>query len=171
MDVWEILNRVYQPLYQRVQIFGRRLAAAGYTARWSWYNLHASRRGDEYKIEYFPIPVIDAGHWCDVIFELDSICVDAHFTNEQAKKLRWNRVVWPFELYGVEDYTEDLYTPGMNKSDIPERITRYGGEIGVAFSMPWESTDEEILSIVNACREWNAHNGAAAAPAEPPTET
>ena len=61
MDTWDILNSVYGALYQRVQILGRELAAAGYAARWSWYNLHATRRGDEYKVELFPIPVITVG--------------------------------------------------------------------------------------------------------------
>ncbi|MDE7219334.1 MAG: hypothetical protein K2O45_06915 [Oscillospiraceae bacterium] len=160
MDAWEILNRVYEPLYQRVQRLGQQLAAAGYTARWSWYNLHASRRGDEYKVEFFPIPVITAGHWCDVILELDSICVDAHLTNEQARKFRWNRIPWAFEIYGVENYTEDLYSPGMSKEGLPDRIARYGGEIGVAFSMPNDCGDDEIVKIVDACREWDTHNGA-----------
>ena len=100
MDTWEFLNSVYGPLFQRVQVLGRKMAVAGYTAKWSWYNLHATRRGDEYKVELFPIPVITVGKWCDVILELDSICVDAHFTNEQAQALRWKRVIWPFEHGG-----------------------------------------------------------------------
>ena len=158
MDTWEFLNSVYEPLYQRVQILGRKLAIAGYTARWSWYNLHATRRGDEYKVELFPIPVITVGRWCDVILELDSICVDTHLDNEQAQKFRWNRVIWPFELYGVENYTEDLYYPGMSRTELPERIRRFGGEIGVAFSMPMDCEDDEILKIVDACREWDTHN-------------
>ena len=159
MDTWEFLNRVYEPLHQRVQRLGRQLAITGYTARWSWYNLHASRRGDEYKVEFFPIPVISVGQWCDVILELDSICVDAHLTNEQARTFRWKRIPWPFEIYGVENYTEDLYVPGMSKDELPDRIARYGGEIGVAFSMPADCGDDEILSIVDACREWNTHIG------------
>lgn len=159
MDAWEALNSIYEPMYQRVQMLGRRLAAAGYTARWSWYNMHASRRGDEYKVEFFPIPVITAGRWCDVIVELDSICVDAHLTNEQGRAFRWKRIPWPFELYGVEDYTEDLYLPGMSKDELPERIARYGGKLGIAFSMPLDCGDDEIVKIVDACREWNTHNG------------
>lgn len=157
MDTWEFLNRVYEPLFRRVQSIGKRLAIEGYTAKWSWYNLHASRRGDEYKVEYFPIPVINVGEWCDVIIELESVCVDAHFSNEQARALRWSRIIWPFELYGVENYTEDLYVPGMPRGELPERIAKYGGEIGVAFSMPWDCEDGEIVKIVNACREWGAH--------------
>ena len=158
MDTWEALNRVYEPLFQRVQRLGRQLAMTGYTARWSWYNLHASRRGDEYKVEFFPIPVISVGKWCDVILELDSICVDAHLTNEQARSFRWKRIPWPFEIYGVENYTEDLYAPGMSRDELPERIARYGGEIGVAFSMPMDCEDGEILQIIDACREWDTHN-------------
>jgi len=166
MDTWEFLNQIYEPLFSRVQALGRQLAVAGYTARWSWYNLHASRRDGEYKVEMFPIPVITVGHWCDVILELDSICVDAHLDNDKARSFRWNRVPWPFEVYGVEQYTADLWDPGMARSDLPDRIARYGGEIGVAFSMPWDSGDDEILNIVNACREWDTHIGPAAKNAE-----
>ena len=157
MDTWDFLNQVYEPMFRRVQGLGRQLAIAGYTATWSWYNLHACRRGNEYKVELFPIPVITVGNWCDVILELDSICVDAHLDNDQARKFRWGRVPWAFEIYGIEDYTEDLYSPGMSRSELPERIAKYGGEIGVAFSMPWESGDDEIMNIVNACREWGTH--------------
>ena len=46
MDTWEFLNGVYEPLFHRVQSIGRRLAIEGYAAKWSWYNLHASRRGN-----------------------------------------------------------------------------------------------------------------------------
>ena len=159
MDTWEFLNRVYEPMFTRVQALGRKLAIAGYTAKWSWYNLHAVRRGDEYKVEFFPIPVITVGKWCDVILELDSICVDAHLANEQARNFRWKRVPWPFEVYGVEDYTADLYADGMSRDELPERIARYGGEIGVAFSVPADFSDDDILQIVNACREWDTHNG------------
>ena len=60
----------------------------------------------------------------DVIVELDAICVDAHLSNEQGRTFRWKRIPWPFELYGVEDYTEDLYLPGMSKDELPERIAR-----------------------------------------------
>ena len=158
MDTWEFLNSVYEPLFRRVQSLGHCLAAAGYRARWSWYNLHASRRGDSYEVEFFPIPVIEVGHWCDVIVELDSICVDTHMTNEQAKKFRWNRLFWPFEVYPVDNYTEDLYAPGMDKNEIPARIAKYGGEIGLAFFMPLECKDEEVQGIVDACREWDTHN-------------
>ena len=77
---------------------------------------------------FFPLPQ-------GLIIELESICVDTHLSNEQARAFRWNRLIWPFELYGVENYAEDLYVPGMSRSELPERIAKYGGEIGVAFSI------------------------------------
>ena len=30
MDAWDALNSIYEPMFQRVQMLGRRLAAAGY---------------------------------------------------------------------------------------------------------------------------------------------
>ena len=62
MDTWEFLNGMYEPLFQRVQSIGRKLAIEGYAAKWSWYNLHASQRGDEYKVEYFPFRLSTWGH-------------------------------------------------------------------------------------------------------------
>lgn len=157
MDVWEILNAVYEPMFQRVQLLGRKIAVAGYNAKWSWYNLHASRRGEKYLVEFFPIPVISVGTWCDVILELDSICVDAHLTNEQARNFRWNRVPWPFEVYGLEDYTEDLYRPGMDLDELPGRIERYGREVGLAIPLSLDCRDEVIVEIADACRKWDTH--------------
>ena len=48
----------------------------------------------------------------------------------------------------------------MAREDLAERIRQYGGEIGVAFSMPAaECGADEILAIVDACREWDTHVG------------
>lgn len=156
-DTWEILNRVYEPLYRRVQAAGRQLAGAGYTARWGWYNLHSSLRNGEYQVEFFPIPVITVGHWCDILLEPDSICVDARLTCEQAQAFDWNAVPWAFQLYGAEDYTEDLYRPGMRLEELSERIAQYGQDIGIAIPLPVDCTDVELLTIADACRQWNTH--------------
>lgn len=159
MGVWETLNGVYEQLYRRVQSIGKALAEAGYTARWGWYNLHGSVRDGEYRVELFPVPVITVGHWCEVILELDCVCVDAHLTCDQARVFDWKDLSWPFEVYGVEDYTEDLYRPGMSRDGLPELIKQYGGEIGVAFALPKDCGDDEVMAIVNACREWDTHVG------------
>ena len=75
MDTWEFLNGVYEPLFHRVQSIGRRLAIEGYAAKWSWYNLHASRRGNEYQGGDFSIPVINVGARGDVVIGLGCILV------------------------------------------------------------------------------------------------
>lgn len=157
MDTWEILNSVYGRLYRRVQDIGGQLAAAGYTARWGWYNLHASLREGEYRVELFPVPVITAGRWCDVVLELDGICVDAHLSCGQARAFDWRAVPWPFEVYGVEDYTQDLYRPGMSLDGLPERVARYGRDVGLAVSLPSDCPGGEIVAIADACRKWDTH--------------
>ncbi len=157
MGVWETLNSTYEVLYRRVQSAGKLLAEAGYTARWGWFNLHGSVRDGEYRVELFPVPVITVGHWCEVILELDCICIDAHLSCDQGRVFDWKDLPWPFEVYGVEDYTADLYRPGMSLDELPERIRRYGGEIGLAIPLPTDCRDEVIVEIADCCRKWNTH--------------
>lgn len=157
MGVWETLNGVYEQLYRRVQSIGRALAEAGYTARWGWYNLHGSVRDGEYRVELFPVPVITVGHWCDVILELDYICIDAHLTCDQGRVFDWKDLPWAFEVYGTEDYVEDLYRPGMDLETLPERVARYGSEIGLAIPLPADCQEETIVEIADCCRKWNTH--------------
>ena len=159
MGVWETLNGVYEQLYRRVQSIGKALAEAGYTARWGWYNLHGSVRDGEYRVELFPVPVITVGHWCEVILELDCVCVDAHLTCDQARVFDWKDLSWPFEVYGVEDYTEDLYRPGMDLEGLPARLERYGREAGLAIPLPVDCPEETVVAIADACRKWNTHVG------------
>ena len=157
MGVWEILNETYEPLYRRVQSIGQKLAAAGYTARWGWFNMHGSLRDGEYRVELFPVPVITVGHWCDVVLELDCICIDTHLRCVQGRVFDWRSLPWAFEVYGVEDFTEDLYRPGMDLEGLPERIRRYGREIGLSIPLPPDCPDEEIVGIADACRLWDTH--------------
>lgn len=157
MDTWEILNSVYAPLYRRVQELGKLLAAAGYTARWGWYNFHSTLRNGEYRVELFPVPVITVDQKCDILMELDCICVDAHLTCEQAKNFDWGSVPWMFEIYGVENYTEDLYRPGMPLRELSARIERYGKDVGIAVPLSTDCEDREILKIVEACHKWDTH--------------
>ena len=157
MGVWETLNGVYEQLYRRVQSIGKALAEAGYTARWGWYNLHGSVRDGEYRVELFPVPVITVGHWCEVILELDCVCVDAHLTCDQARVFDWKDLSWPFEVYGAEEYTEDLYREGMDLEELPRRIEDCAGEIALEISLPRDCPDGEILEVVAACRRWGTH--------------
>lgn len=103
------------------------LAEAGYTVRWDWYNLHGSVRDGEYRVELFPVPVITVGHWCEVILKLDCVC--------------------------VEDYTEDLYRPGMDLEGLSARLERYGR----CHSLTLDCQDEVIVEIADYCRKWDTH--------------
>lgn len=157
MDAWEVLNSVYGALYRRSQVIGEVLAEAGFSARWGWYNFHSSLRGGEYQVELFPVPVITVGGWCDLVLELDCICVDAHLDFDQARSFNWRGIPWSFEVYGVEDYTETLYRPGMNLATLPTRVARYGREIGLSIPLSLDCTPETVLEIVAACQKWGTH--------------
>ena len=59
----------------------------------------------------------------------------------------------------MEDYTEDLYRPGMDLEGLPARLERYGREAGLAIPLPVDCSEETVVEIADACRKWNTHVG------------
>ena len=57
----------------------------------------------------------------------------------------------------MEDYTEDLYRPGMDLEELPRRIGRYGKEVGIAIPLSLDCQDEVIVEIADFCRKWDTH--------------
>lgn len=158
MDVWETLNGIYEPLWQRTVALNKRLKEAGYSCKWDYCAFHSSIREGEYRMEYFPIPVITAEGICDIGVELDSVFIDAHLSRAQALAFDWAAVPWPFEVYGTENFLEDLLRPDMPPEELRAVIEQSGEEeIGIAFSLPGDCGDEEILEIAAACKKWNTH--------------
>ena len=104
MDVWETLNGIYEPLWRRTVALNKRLKEAGYSCKWDYCAFHSSIREEEYRMEYFPIPVITAEGICDIGIELDSVFIDAHLSRAQALEFDWAAVPWPFEVYGTENF-------------------------------------------------------------------
>ena len=45
----------------------------------------------------------------------------------------------------MEDYTEDLYRPGMDLEGLPARLERYGREAGLAIPLPVDCPEETVV--------------------------
>lgn len=158
MDAWEVLNGVYEPLYQKVKKLRTRLLKEGYPVTWDWYAFHSSRRGGEPKLEYFPIPVLTVEGVCNIGLALDRVFAEGTLTRQQASSFDWTSVSRPFELYGVEDCLEQLYGPGMSLEDLPQRIASSGeSAFGLQFVLPSDCGTEELLAVVADCKRWGTN--------------
>ncbi len=158
MDAWETLNSIYEPMWRRTAALDRKLKEAGIPHGWDYCAFHSSLREGEYRMEYFPIPVITVEGVCDIGIELDSLLNDPHLSRAQALAFDGGAVPWTFEVYGTENFLEDLCRPDMSSAELRAVIGQSGEEeIGIAFSLPGDCRDEEILGIAAACKKWNTH--------------
>lgn len=158
MDTWESLNGVYEPLYRQVKALRARLVKEGFSVTWGWHAFHSVRRDGEYKLEYFPIPVLTVEGVCDIGLEPDHIFVEGTLTREQALAFDWASVGRPFEVYGSEDYLDPLYGPGLSLEELPARLaSSEESGFGLQFTLPAGCGAEEVLAVAADCKRWETH--------------
>ena len=158
--LFDQLNAAYASLGRRASALKGALEEAGLRAIWNWYAYHSSLIDGEYRMEEFPIPVVDVeggSHrgGCDVGFHMDEIFVEFQLSCGQAFGFDFGQLPYPFEVYGVEDYLHDFYRPGMDLDGIAARIMASGEkQVGVSLTLPGDTGTAALLAVVKNCRHW-----------------
>ena len=158
--LFEQLNAAYASLGRRASALKGALEDAGLRAVWNWYAYHSTLIDGEYRMEEFPIPVVDVnggchGGGCDVGFHMDEVFVEFQLTCEQAFGFDFGQLPQPFEVYGVEDYLHDFYRPGMDLDGIASRIMSSGEHrVGVTLTLPGNTEIADLVSMVQDSRRW-----------------
>lgn len=158
--LFEQLNAAYASLGRRASALKGALEDAGLRAVWNWYAYHSTLIDGEYRMEEFPIPVVDVnggchGGGCDVGFHMDEVFVEFQLTCERAFAFDFGVIPYPFEVYGVENYLQDFYRPGMDADGIAARIMASGEKlVGVSLTLSGSAEKEQLLSVVEQCRRW-----------------
>lgn len=158
--LFEQLNAAYSALGRRASALRGALEDAGIPAVWNWYAYHSTLIDGEYRVEEFPIPVVDAAGGshqggCDIGFHMDEMFVEFQMTCERAFGFDFGQLPQPFEVYGVEDYLHDFYRPGMDLDGIAARIMASGEKmVGVSLTLPGNTETAVLVSVVQDCRRW-----------------
>ena len=158
--LFEQLNAAYAPLGCRASALKMSLEERGIPAVWNWYANHSTLIDGEYRLEEFPIPVVDVAGGshnggCDVGFHMDEIFLEFQMTCERAVGFDFGQLPQPFEVYGVEQYLYDFYRPGMDLDGIVSRIMDSGEKlVGVSLTLPGHTQTADLVAAVGACLRW-----------------
>lgn len=149
----DLLNELYAPLERKRGELLRMLQDCGLKAASGYYNghYHKDTQGD-YRMDYYPIPVISVWNLCDLEIDFDDICVSTKLTREEALAYDYGKLVpYPFEAFGVEDYLADFYLPGMSADALRRSILESSEqEIGFSFRFDFDAALPEFVKLLQS---------------------
>lgn len=150
------LNKIYGPLETKAMqiLFGMQHRI--FNPHLCYYNGHYTRTEDgSYQRNCYPIPVVEVKGYCDIEINLDhSITVTTKQKRENALACDYEKFrKYEFEAYGVEDYLQDLYHPGMAISELQENIRNCKEkEIGFSFCFGFDTDGDAMYEFVKLLR-------------------
>lgn len=151
----EKLNNIYYRLETKQMELFQGLFHRVFELKSGYYsgNYHRNKEG-EYVMEYYPIPVIEVRGYCDVEINLENITVSTKLTKQKAVEFNYDKLKeYSFEAYGVEDYLQDFYEPGMTTDELQGAIKKSEEkEIGFSFKFDFDITGTEIYEFVKMLR-------------------
>lgn len=90
---------------------------------------------DQYKLQHYPIPIIEIKDFWDIGYNLDYIFFECSLRRDDAKNLNLNIIFEKFknvEIYGGKDCLKDFYNKGDTAETVIRRI---------------EQSDEDIIML------------------------
>ena len=148
---FESLNQVYSKLNKkRDEILSYLLKGDGYEIGCSYYSHHFFKVNDTFLLEEYPIPVITINDFIDIGVDLDEIFIEAHVTKDHALVIDYSLLNRPFDLYGLENFYDDVHNASMDLRSIVERIEASNEEeFGLSFSFGFNEDVDSILDFVS----------------------
>lgn len=117
----------------------------------AYYNGHYHKDNDgNYKMDYYPIPVISIKGYCDIEIEIDEITISTKLKYNDALNFDYSKIMhYDFEMYGVKDYLKDYYVKGNTVKKLLYNIKcSKENEIGVSFKFDKNIESEIIYHFV-----------------------
>lgn len=145
MDYAE-LNRIYQPLEQKLNILQQMLHDLPYRIRTGWFSGHYYRNDQgEWERSSFPIPEVDLINLCDIEIHFDRICVTTKLSRDDALSFPYEILTgYSYETYGGQDYLLDFPASSRNHAILQSSEI----EIGFTFSLNFDVDRKEITDLV-----------------------
>ena len=151
----EALNRLYYCMELKQQELFQGLLHCVFELKCGYYNGNYHKGIDgKYIRESFPIPVIEVKGCCDVEINLKDITVSTKLTKQKALEYNYDKFKeYSFEVYGVEDYLQDFYKPGMAIEELKTAIKKSEEkEIGFSFKFDFNIPGNEMCEFVKLLR-------------------
>lgn len=150
MDHFDVLNSIYKPMCGKAHEIIRGLKAAGYVATVQFHNNHSVKRDGAFVTEHFPIPIISIDELGDIGVDIDSIWFEAALPKERALALNYAEIIdrYKIEIYGSENYLDDLFNEQIDVSKIAGNIAASPDtSICVLFYLSMDATCDELIEI------------------------
>lgn len=116
-----------------------------------YYNGHYSKTNDgNYKMDYYPIPVISVSNICDIEINLDSTSLSTKLKRKNALVFDYSKLKnYDFEVYGIDDYLDDYYVKGNSIESLKKKLSESKEDnIGFTFSFDKNINAEQMLKLV-----------------------
>lgn len=155
----EFLNDVYRQLDERSVRLSNLLSKLGYSVERGYFNQHTVTVDEEMLLEHYPIPVITIKDVCEIGLDIMQVSIEGRFYREEALNLDFSKLKkYKFECYGIENYLENFYEPGMALEDIAGSIElSEENEIGVNIILDGEPLTKEIIECIQLIEDLGAH--------------
>ena len=152
------LNSIYKPLWEKSGEICQNLLERGYAVTSGFYNNHSIKIDGSYVTEYFPIPVVtvkgvgDADYISSIGIDVDSIWFEVVLSKENMLSQNFETLVQEhnIEIYGVENYLDDIYCAGGNPSEIAVNIANSNEtHFCITFYLEQNVNFDDILNIMS----------------------
>lgn len=155
----EILNDVYRQLDERAVRLKNLLSKLGYSVSMGYYNQHTVAIDGDMLLEHYPIPVITIKDICEIGLDIMQVYVESKFYREEAIGIDFSKLKkYNFECYGVNEYLENFYEPGMALEDIAASIEQSGDdEFAINIVLDGEPLTKEIIECIQRVEDLGGH--------------
>ena len=153
--LFDQLNSIYFPIWNKANDVKNYLMSAGYEVSLGFFNNHYIKYGNDFVIEYFPIPVITVDKICDIGIDLDTYWIEICLDKNSAALLDYPELAqnYKFEVYGSKDFCYDFYNNHSDPYIVTEKINNSNETlINVTFYL---DLDSNIYELVNIIKQFN----------------
>jgi hypothetical protein len=149
------LNRAYEPLRAHTHAMVKALKNSGFECEWGYFAQHSVRNGSEWFFEHYPIPVITIKNVCEIGFDIPETFIEFKLKRETALAFDFSRLHgFNFDVYGVNDYLNDMYHTGQDIHEIHANIEKSNElEIGISLIFGYLESVENLLQAVYQAKE------------------
>ena len=161
-----VVNDSYRTLSERAIMLRNTLEKLGYNVEWGYYDRHTVTVNGDNFLEYYPIPVLTVNGICDIAVDFLQVSIDGKlFAAEFEEKLDFAKLKsHGFECYGVENYLESLYVPGMSFEELVQivrasranRLQKKSLSL-CRFSSTWAHTPKRTARLTRAMKPKKTH--------------
>ncbi len=153
MDEHNSLNETYKTLNDEKNFIIKYVENIGLKSKVGYYPFHSFKKGNEFFLEQYPIPVITVEEKIDIGIDVHQVFFEIKLDRRLAESFDYQIFKdFSFEVYGIKDYYNDFYNGKIDKI-CANIISSDENEIGVSINIQkksLQSTCEEVIEILRA---------------------